>query len=176
MPTKYPLSSRIIHWLMAALILFMLALGIYMTQFLPKDSPQHLEIYELHKSFGVIALVLIFIRILNRLLKKAPALPASMPKAEQILAHLGHFGLYVLMILVPLSGFLMSNSFGFPVKFFSVELPQLIGTNFELGKIFAAAHELCAYGLLALIIAHVLAVIKHRFFDRPENDVLKRML
>jgi cytochrome b561 len=80
------------------------------------------------------------------------------------------------MILVPLSGFLMSNSFGFPVKIFGIELPMLVGTNFELGKILAEAHELCAYGLLGLIIAHVLAVIKHRFFDKPENDVLGRML
>ena len=161
---------------MAALILSMLALGIYMTDFLPKGSPKHLEIYELHKSFGVVALALIFIRIVNRLLKKAPALPESMPKTEKILAHLGHFGLYVLMILVPLSGFLMSNSFGFPVKFFGLELPVLVSTNFELGKIFATAHELCAFVLLGLIVAHVLAVIKHRFFDKPENDVLGRML
>jgi cytochrome b561 len=161
---------------MALLIPSILAVGIYMTEFLPKDSPNHLQVYELHKSFGVLALILIAIRILNRLLNKAPALPASMPKIEQILSHLGHFGLYILMIAVPLSGFLMSNSFGFPVKFFSIELPRMIGTNFEYGKIFAAAHELCAYGLLALIAIHVLAVIKHRFFDRPEHDVLKRMI
>jgi cytochrome b561 len=52
-----------------------------------------------------------------------------MPKYEQILAHLGHFGLYVLMILVPLSGYLMSNSFGFPVHLFAIELPFLVEQN-----------------------------------------------
>lgn len=173
---KYALSSRIIHWTMAIIILSLLGLGIYMTEFLPKDSPNHLQIYELHKSFGVVALALIAIRILNRFAKKAPPLPNTMPKYEQILAHLGHFGLYILMIVVPLAGFLMSNSFGFPVKFFSIELPILIGTNFDHGKFFATIHQLGAYALIALIIAHVGAVIKHRFFDKAENDVLKRMI
>lgn len=173
---KYALSSRIIHWFMALVILFLLGLGIYMTEFLPKDSPNHLQVYELHKSFGVVALIFIFIRIVNRFIKKAPALPDTMPKIEQILSHLGHLGLYVLMLIVPLSGFLMSNSFGFPVKFFGTELPVLIGTNFDQGKLFAEAHELGAYALLGLVVVHVAAVIKHRFFDKPENDVLKRMI
>ena len=173
---KYTLSSRIIHWIMALLIPSILAVGIYMTEFLPKDSPNHLQVYELHKSFGVIALILIFIRIINRLIKKAPPLPESITRIEHILSHLGHFGLYVLMLIVPLSGFLMSNSFGFPVKFFSIELLVMVGTNFELGKLFALLHELSAYGLLALITVHILAVIKHRYFDKAENDVLKRML
>ncbi len=174
--TKYSLPSRIIHWLMAVIILFMLGLGIYMTTFLPKDAPNHLEIYSLHKSIGAIALILVFIRILNRFINKAPALPETIKKSEQILSHLGHFGLYVLMLCVPLSGYLMSNSFGFPVHLFSLELPMLVERNFELGKLFATVHELGAYALLGLVVAHVLAVIKHRFFDKPENDVLKRMI
>jgi len=173
---KYSLSSRIIHWIMAALILFMLALGIYMTEFSAKDAPNHLQIYELHKSLGVMILILVFVRIINRFIFKAPTLPNTMPKIEQVLSHLGHFGLYVLMILVPLSGYLMSNSFGFPVLFFGINTPFLVETNFDNGKLFAEAHELLAYAMLALVAAHLLAVIKHRFFDKPENDVLKRML
>ncbi len=174
--TKYPASSRIIHWLMAVIILATLGVGIYMTEFLPKDSPNHLKIYSLHKSFGVIALIFIFVRIANRLFFRAPALPQSFPKLEKIASHLGHIGLYILMILVPFSGYLMSNSFGFPVHLFSLELPLLVEKNFELGKIFAEAHEVCAYSLLGLITIHILAVIKHRFFDKPEHDVLRRMI
>lgn len=173
---KYALSSRIIHWVMALIIFTLLALGIYMAEFMSKEAPNRMMVYDLHKSLGVLALIFIFIRIVNRFIKKAPALPDTMPKYEQILSHLGHFGLYILMIIVPLSGYLMSNSFGFPVKFFSLQTPFLVKTNFELGKVFAKTHELAAYGLLALVTLHVLAVIKHRFFDRPENDVLKRMI
>ena len=174
--TKYSLSSRIIHWLMAAIIIPTLGVGIYMKDFLPKDSPNHLEIYSLHKSFGVIALIFIFIRIVNRLLNKPPKLPLSISKLEKILAYFGHFGLYILMILVPLSGYLMSNYFGFPVRLFEISLPNMVETNYELGKIFAETHEICAYFLLALVSIHIFAAIKHRFFDKPENDVLKRII
>ena len=80
------------------------------------------------------------------------------------------------MIIVPLSGYLMSNSFGYPVNFFSIPLPVIAKTNFDLGKIFAEVHESAAFALLGLIAIHVLAAIKHRFFDRPENNVLNRML
>ncbi len=173
---KYSVSSRAIHWLMALVIFSALGVGIYMTEILPKDAPNHLEVYSLHKSIGVIALLLVILRIINRFIFKAPALPKTIKKHEQILSHLGHFGLYVLMFAVPLSGYLMSNSFGFPVHLFSIEMPILIERDFEIGKIIAETHEISAYSLLALIAAHILAVIKHRFFDKPENDVLKRML
>lgn len=173
---KYSLTSRIIHWLMAAIILGLLAVGIYMTEFLSKEAPNRMQIYELHKSFGVLVLILIFIRIINRLIKKAPPLPPTMPKIEVILANLGHLALYILMIVVPLSGYLMSNSFGFPVHFFGIQMPFLVSQNFDYGKFFAQAHEFLAYTILGFIAIHVLAVIKHRFFDKPENDVLKRMI
>jgi cytochrome b561 len=161
---------------MAAIILTLLAVGIYMSEFLPKDAPNRMEIYNLHKSLGVIALVLIFFRIINRFIYKAPALPQSISKLEITLAHLAHFGLYFLMIIAPLSGYLMSNSFGYPAVFFGYELPFLIEKNVELGKFFAETHEVSTYSLLGLITLHISAVIKHRFFDKPENDVLKRMV
>lgn len=173
---KYALSSRILHWTMAAVIIFLLGLGIYMAEFLNKESPNRMEIYNLHKSLGVLVLLLVAVRIINRFIKKAPALPKNMVKIEKIASHIVHAALYILMILVPLSGYLMSNSFGYPVHFFTFEMPFLIGTNFEIGKIFAETHEISAYTLLALIALHFLGALKHRFFDKPENDVLKRMV
>jgi len=174
--SKYPITSRILHWSMSILILFLLGLGIYMSDFLPKDAPNRMEVYGLHKSLGVLALILIFIRIFNRFVCKAPALPKTLQKWEKIAAHFGHIGLYFLMMAVPLSGYLMSNSFGYPVHFFGIEMPFLIEKNFELGKLFSEAHEISAFSLLGLVIIHVLGALKHRFFDKPENDVLKRML
>ena len=176
MTKKYPLPSRILHWLMAAIILTLLSLGIYMSEFLPKDATNRMAVYNLHKSLGVMALVLIFFRIINRLIHKAPALPQSISKLEITLAHLCHFTLYFLMIIIPLSGYLMSNSAGYPAVFFGYELPFLIEKKLELRKFFAETHELSAYSLLGLIAIHISAVIKHRFFDKPENDVLKRMI
>lgn len=172
---KYALSSRIIHWLMALIIVFLLGLGIYMTDFLSKEAPNRMEIYNLHKSLGVLVLGLIIVRIINRLVKKAPALPETMPKIEIFAAHSAHILLYILMIMVPLSGYLMSNSFGYPAMFFGYEMPFLIKQNFEIGKIFSKTHEISAYSLIALVTLHILGALKHKFFDKTENDVLKRM-
>lgn len=173
---KYTLSSRIIHWLMAVIIITLLGLGIYMTEFLSKEASNKMEIYNLHKSLGVVAFILIFLRIINRFAKPAPELPETIAKSERILAHLGHFGIYALMVIVPFSGYLMSNSFGYPVHLFSITMPVIAQTNFDLGKIFSEIHEISSYSLLGLVTLHILGVIKHRFFDKPENDVLKRML
>jgi cytochrome b561 len=172
---KYPFLSRAIHWLMAVLIIFLLALGFYMSDFLPKDSESRFAIYHFHKSLGVIALIFIIIRIINRLASKVPPLPDTMPKYEVILSKLAHFALYILMLVMPISGYLMSNYFGFPVILFKYPMPFLVEKNFELGNLFAKTHGIAAYTLVTILFLHILAVIKHRLFDKPEHDVLKRM-
>lgn len=173
---KYSLSSRAIHWIMALLLLSMLGLGVYMVDFLPKDASNRSSIYSLHKSLGVIALMLIGIRIINRFFKKPPALPKTMFKIEKLLAHLCHIALYILMIIAPISGYLMSNSFGYSVHLFSIEMPFLIEKNFELGALFSKVHQISTYAIIALVALHILAIIKHRFFDKAQNDILKRMI
>lgn len=173
---KYPISSRIIHWLMAALIIFLIGLGIYMSQFLSKEAPNRLDIYNLHKSLGALALGAVFIRIINRGIFKSPELPNSLPKIEKIGAKSSHFLLYILMIAVPLSGYLMSNSFGYPVNFFGHNLPNMIEPNEKLSHLFHELHEILPYVMLGVIALHIAGAVKHRFFDKAENDVLKRML
>lgn len=173
---KYSLSSRILHWTMAVFIFFALGLGIYIDEFLSDDAENRYEIYDLHKSIGMVVLMLLIIRIINRIFKKAPPLPKTMPKIEQNLAKIGHLALYILMALTPLSGYLMSSFAGYPVKLFAIEIPNLVGTNFQLAKICSEAHEISAFSLLGVVAIHILAVIKHRFFDKPENDVLKRII
>jgi cytochrome b561 len=172
---KYALTSRILHWVMAFLIIFLLGLGIYMSDFLSNESPNRLEIYNLHKSLGVLVLILVFLRIINRLLTRTPALPFAISALEKKLAKFGHFALYFLMITTPLSGYLMSSFAGYPVKLFAIELPNFFEANFKIAGFFSEAHELSAFSLLGLIVIHILAVIRHRFFDKPGNDVLNRM-
>lgn len=172
---KYPLSMRLMHWIMALLIIFMLALGFYMTN-VGREDPGHLKLYELHKSIGAMILILVFFRITIRLLKPVPPLPDTIDTVTQFLAHLGHLALYVLMILMPLSGYLMSNFFGFHVMLFGIPMPTLVSANFEMGNLFAQIHEILGFAFLAVLGIHIAAVIKHRFFDLPENDILKRMM
>lgn len=173
---KYHISSRIIHWIMALLIISLLAMGIYMDEFIAKDAPYRSTVYNLHKSFGVVVLLLFFVRVINRFINKAPKLPLSLPKWQRITAIIVHCKLYILAFFMPLSGYLMSNSYGYPVKMFGLEMPMLASKNYDNAKFFGSCHEVFAYLFIALISLHILAALKHRFFDKSENDVLKRML
>ena len=80
------------------------------------------------------------------------------------------------MFLTPLSGYLMSNYYGYPVKLFGMELPILVETNFDLAKNFSELHEIFAFSLLGLIVVHLLAVIKHHFIGANKFPIIKRML
>lgn len=161
---------------MAVLIIFMIGLGIYMNDFMTENNPNHFAIYELHKSIGVVLIILVLTRIVNRLIHKPLQPPIGLKKIEKTFAKLGHFGLYVLMVITPFSGYLMSNGFGFEVKLFGIALPALINIDIELARFFKELHEISAFSLAGLIVIHILAVIKHRYFDTKENDVLNRML
>lgn len=172
---KYHIAIRIMHWLMAILILGMIGIGWYMAD-LPKENPLKGELVSLHKSCGALLLILFFVRLAMRIVKKAPALPETIPPIERNLANLGHKLLYLFMLIVPLSGYAMSNLYGYAVKMFGIPMPILFSENKDLGKLAREAHELVPYILLGIIALHFAGAIKHRFFDKPENDVLGRML
>ena len=160
---------------MAALIVGMIGIGWYMTG-LAKDSPLRNDLVGLHKSFGSLILILFCFRVVLRIVTKIPKLPAGIPWAEQKLAHLGHVALYLFMLIVPLSGYAMSNMYGFSVNMFGIAMPKLFSADKNLAHTAHEAHEILPYIFLVLIFFHVAAVIKHRFFDKSGNDVLGRML
>jgi cytochrome b561 len=108
--STYTGTAKILHWLMALLIFAMLGLGFYMSD-LPL-SPQKLQLYSWHKWAGVSAFLLLVIRLAWRITHQPPALPTQTPKIQQWAAHLGHVSLYVLMLVIPLSGWLMSSAKG----------------------------------------------------------------
>ena len=112
----------------------------------------------------------------NRFIKTPPKPLETLKKWEKLLSHATHMLLYVFMVAVPFSGYLMSNSYGYPAVFFGLELPFLVEKNYEIGKIFSQTHTISAFLLLGLVVIHVLGALKHRFLDDKENDVLKRML
>ena len=173
---KYHLSARIIHWIMALIIISLLVVGFYMTNFLDKEASYRMTIYGLHKSFGALVIFLFVIRIFIRLSKEVPKLPNSIGINTQRLAHLVHFLLYVLMIFMPLSGYLMSNFFGYPVHLFGLSLPMLVTKNIELGQFFASTHKFLGFSFATVLFLHIAGVLKHRFFDIPKNNILKRMI
>ena len=171
---KYHISLRVIHWLMALIIISLLASGIYMTTL--TNQPFRPTFYNLHKSFGVIVIFLFTLRIISKIKHKAPKLPKTINRNIQKLAHGTHHLIYLLMITIPLSGYLMSNSYGYAVKLFGTKLPNLVEKNYQLAGLFSNIHQYAAYFLIFLLILHIGAVIKHRFFEAKENDILPRML
>lgn len=170
-PTYTPVAKGL-HWLMAALILGLAALGIVMHE-MPL-SPLKLELYAWHKWFGVTVFLLVWLRLAWRLTHRPPALPATLSAPLQRLAHAGHALLYVLMIVIPLSGWLMSSAKGVQTVWFGlVPLPDLLGRDRELGDLLQQAHKLLNLLLLLTLAGHVLAALWHHFVLK--DDTLRRM-
>ncbi|MCC7260187.1 MAG: cytochrome b [Alphaproteobacteria bacterium] len=169
---KYPYALRALHWLMAAIILGLTAVGWYMAE-LPKEDPSKFMFYGWHKSFGVLALLLIALRIAVRVRASVPPLPEALGAMVNRLSHAGHKLLYLLMVLVPLSGYVMSVSGGHEVRMFGILIPALLPKSEFLGGIAHELHELLPYLLLAVVIAHVAGVVWHRAVDK--QNLLPRM-
>ena len=179
--TEYGLVSKSLHWLMAAIILTLIFVGIYMAG-LPKETAEEkqvaFQLYDLHKSFGVIAFGLIVLRLLWIPISPAPQLPSAFAPKERVMVKALQGLLYLLMIVLPISGVVMSNAGGHPINFFGLgELPSFIGESKAVGGIAHEIHEIMGWAFLVLILLHMAGPIKHRLKDKGgETDILKRML
>jgi cytochrome b561 len=172
-PLKYKSTAKLLHWLIALLVFGLLAVGLYMTGL--KTTPQKIQLYMTHKSVGLTVLLLMCGRLLYRWRNPAPALPEAMPAWQKHMAALTHVMLYLLLLAMPISGWLMNSASGFPMKYFGwFRVPDLIARDAERLAFFKAAHEYIAWSLMAFIVLHVLAALKHHFLNR--DDVLRRML
>lgn len=165
LPARYPLLSRLLHWLIAILLLGMVILGYYMKSL--SMSPTKFQLYSWHKWTGICILTLVLLRLLWRWTHRLPALPSSMGTASIYAAKAGHLLLYGLMLAIPLTGWLMSSAKGIPTVMFGLyPLPDLISKNKELGNTLVTVHIWLNYALIAMVVAHVLAALKHQFIDR----------
>lgn len=173
MNARYTKTAKSLHWLMAVLFLGMLGLGFYMQGL--SLSPDKLKLYSWHKWVGVTVFLLALFRIAWRVTHQPPALPSSMPRLMQIAAHAGHHMLYMLMFLIPLSGWLMSSAKGFQTVWFGIlPIPDLLEKNKLLGDLLQTVHVSLNYLFIAVLIGHIGAALKHHFIDK--DDILTRML
>ena len=169
---RYHPLQVVLHGLMAVLMIATFAFGKYVHS-LPL-SPAKFQLMSYHKWAGMTVLLLAFIRIALRLAHGAPALPAAMSAPARLAAHAGHLALYGLMLAIPLSGWLMSSAYGFPIVLFGVlPLPDLIAANPDLAERLKHLHELLTQLLLITVVLHVAAALKHQFIDR--DGLLQRM-
>lgn len=174
---RYGMVAIVLHWLLAAMIVASLGVGIYMTD-LP-FSPLRLKLYSWHKWAGIAILLLSALRLLWRLGHRPPALPAPVAAAMpgwQVAGHrASHVLMYLLFFAVPLLGWAYTSALGVPVVWFGVlPLPDFV----PLDKDFAEAvlkplHKGSAFTLAGITLLHVAAALKHHWIDR--DGLLKRM-
>ena len=169
------------HWLIALLILGLLAIGKYMTS-LESDDPLRYALTQWHKTFGITVLLLSVLRLLWRFAHRPPPEPATVPDWQRKAAHAAHLGLYALMFVVPLTGWIMVSASPLDVDtllFGVIPWPHLppfptLPDKEAVAEAFEGYHELAGNLLILILIAHVGAALKHHFVDR--DTVLVRML
>lgn len=178
---SWGLVQRLLHWATAAIILFLLAVGVYMANFVD-DLFARFALTQTHKSWGVVVFALGLARLGWRLASPAaPGLPAGTKRWEAAAARLTHVGFYALMIWIPVSGWLMASAstlqddYGVKNMVFGLfELPDpFVPGDLALETALKTAHIAGAVALGALLLLHVAAALKHHFVLR--DGVLRRM-
>ncbi len=165
------------HWLLALMIVGSLGVGLYMSD-LP-FSPLRLKLYNWHKWAGITILALSSLRLLWRLSRRPPPLPATvlaaMPTWQQHAHTATHVALYLLFFAVPLTGWAYSSAAGFQIVWFGVlPLPDWVAVNKPLADaVLKPLHATCALTLGALVLLHIAATLKHQFLDH--DGLLWRM-
>lgn len=168
---RYGKPAIVLHWLLALLITFLVGLGWYMMAI--EDQPNSGWYFNLHKSFGLIAFGLILARIIWRLGHKPAALPERLPAWQVKISTLTHWLLYAAMFVMPITGFIGASLGKDGVAFFGADLPRWLNQNSNLAEQFIYIHENAAWVLVALVVVHAMAGLKHLLIDK--DGVFQRM-
>jgi cytochrome b561 len=172
--SRYTPVQRALHWVMAVIIFVALAIGLYCS-YLGHGSAQRQFLMDIHKSLGMTALALVIFRIPTLAAAREPKWRMSPPLYQRILSKVVHLSLYVLMILMPVSGYVTSSSEGRTVPWFGLfTWPDLLSENRPLGRAVGLVHHYGAYTFFALLFLHVGAAAWHKFV--VHDEVLSRML
>lgn len=173
---RYGIVAIAFHWLMALLLVALVALGLYMVS-LPDAgfNTKKIVLILFHKEFGIIALALAAARLAWRIGNALPALVESLPDWQKVIARFVHLCFYALMFALPLTGWLMSSAAGIPVYFFGLfNLPDFIAHDEYLFQVYIEIHKWLGYALIVCILVHAGAALRHHFLLKDET--LKRML
>jgi len=165
--------AKLLHWFMAVLIFTQIALG-WLAVSWPL-SPTKLNLFVWHKSFGMLMLALVVVRLLWRLASPTPALPTDTPRWERTAAHASHALLYALMITMPLSGWVINSAANIPFRiFWLVPLPHIVAPDKALADMAKTIHLGLFVTLSLVLVLHIGAALRHHFIKR--NRILVRML
>jgi len=165
--------AKLLHWTLALLVFVQIGLGWAAVSW--RLSPTKLDLFVWHKSVGILILALMFVRIAWRSANVAPALPADMRPLEQRAAHWSHVLLYILLLLLPVTGWIVNSAANVPFRiFWLIPLPSIVEPDKALADAIARVHFVLFVVLSLLLIVHIGAALRHHFVKR--DDVLVRML
>lgn len=171
--TSYGSIAKFFHWTVAFTVIALLIVGFIMGNV--QDKALKMQVYNLHKLIGLAVLVLMLLRLVWRLMNVQPGYPAAVPKWECKAARGVHDLLYLVLIVMPLSGWIMSTAAGHPPHLgsYSLAFPG-VEVNKAVSYYCNTLHGILAWIIPAVIAIHVGAAVKHHWFDK--NEVLLRML
>jgi len=172
-PTRYGAVAQFFHWAVVVLIAFQYTWAWRIDE--TEAVRARFELVIQHKTIGMAILVLAILRLVWRLFNRPPPLPKHLASWEVWAAKLGHAGLYVLIFIVPISGWLYSQAAGYGDYWWGpVSFPSFIEASPAAEDFFYELHELLVTLLMILAAVHILAALRHHFFLK--DNVLKRML
>lgn len=172
--THYGLASKLFHWVIALSIIGLIWLGWYMVDLTYFDKWYNQSL-ALHKALGMLVLGLALGLFVWKIVSPSPAAVASIPSWQRFAAHAMHHVLLLLMVAIPVSGYLISTSAGKPVSIFGlIDVPALFAKNDEVRDFAIELHFYIGYGIGILALGHAGAAIKHQLIDR--DGTLARMI
>lgn len=172
-PADYAPWGKALHWVTALMILFIIPAGVVMTNIGPGALQNNL--YDLHRSFGVLVFAIALARVLVRIAHGAPGPAAGLTTFERYASAFVHYAMYALLIAMPIVGWLMTSAYRVDVSVFGLfTLPHLVEKNEQTFKLLQSMHFYGGIAMTLLVLAHIGAVIKHTFVSK--DTVLWRML
>lgn len=170
--TRYGLVAQALHW-----VIVLMLVAQYTLASRAKDLPlglARLQLVDWHKSLGLAILLVMLLRLAWRLANAPPPLP-PMPRWQALASRASHSALYALLLVQPVVGWLYSSAANYPVTLLGwLQLPMLVAPDEALKEALQDLHGILAAALVGLIALHVLAALKHQFYD--EDGLLGRML
>lgn len=157
-PPRFTVLSRFLHWAMAAMVVTMLFIGAAMVA-----SLDHYHVLlSIHRPLGILILIFVMVRLVNRLLHRPPAYPPTMRRLERAAATGSEYLLYALLLVQPLIGWGLLSAAGNPIVLYGpVHLPGILPPNTPLYATLRETHKIVAYLLFLTFVAHLCAVLFH---------------
>ena len=169
----YPPTSKLLHWLIATSVLTTAPVAIAMGRVAP--GPTQDSLYNLHKSLGVLILVLMILRLINRFIVGAPLADPGIEPWHKTMSATVHALLYVLLVAMPIVGWIANSAYGAPTPFFGLfTLPKLVADNEALAKQLFTLHTWAGFAVILLAGMHIGGALFHYVIRR--DQVLQRML